>query len=136
MARSSCEAGRWIPGVSTKTICVGGCLPLRSGTSTMPWMRVRVVCGLAVTIATFSPMRALINVDLPAFGRPMMETNPERMVISAYRCFRQPGNAQPVHAAVSGGQNLEAEAITLDHFPLLRDSPGGLADEASDGRCF
>src|SRR5437899_12972467 len=41
-------------------------------------MRLRVVCGLCVTIASFSPTNALSSVDLPALGRPMMETNPER----------------------------------------------------------
>src|SRR4051812_48732374 len=39
-------------------------------------MRVRVVCGLSETMAIFVPMMRLRSVDLPAFGRPMMETNP------------------------------------------------------------
>ena len=51
-------------------------------TLTMPWMRLRVVCGLRVTIASFSPTSALSSVDFPAFGRPMMETNPERNAMS------------------------------------------------------
>jgi hypothetical protein len=29
-----------------------------------------------VTIATFSPVSAFTNVDLPALGLPRMETNP------------------------------------------------------------
>src|SRR5271168_2249103 len=41
-------------------------------------MRLRVVCGLEVTMATFCPTNRLISVDLPAFGRPIMATNPER----------------------------------------------------------
>ena len=45
-------------------------------------MRVRVVCGLWVTMASFWPSSALSRVDLPAFGRPMMETNPERKAIA------------------------------------------------------
>ena len=53
-----------------KTICA-------SGRVTTPWMDVRVVCGLSATIATFWPTRAFSNVDFPAFGRPMMETNPD-----------------------------------------------------------
>src|ERR1019366_6652057 len=53
-----------------KTICA-------SGRVTTPWMDVRVVCGLSATMATFWPTRALIKVDFPAFGRPMMETNPD-----------------------------------------------------------
>ena len=41
--------------------------------------RLRVVCGLWVTMASFSPTSAFSRVDLPAFGRPTMETNPDRM---------------------------------------------------------
>ena len=44
-------------------------------------MRVRVVWGLWVTMASFWPRRALSRVDLPALGRPMMETKPERSAI-------------------------------------------------------
>jgi hypothetical protein len=33
-----------------------------------------VVCGFDETIATFSPMIALSNVDLPTFGLPINET--------------------------------------------------------------
>ena len=51
---------------------------LLRGTSSTPRMRVRVVCGLWVTMASFCPSSAFSSVDLPAFGRPMMETNPER----------------------------------------------------------
>src|SRR6516165_1639562 len=40
-------------------------------------MRLRVVCGLAVTIATFSPVSAFSSVLLPAFGRPRMATKPD-----------------------------------------------------------
>src|ERR1700752_3763288 len=40
-------------------------------------MRLRVVCGLAVTMAIFSPGRAFINVLFPALGRPRMATNPD-----------------------------------------------------------
>lgn len=40
-------------------------------------MRLRVVCGLAETMATFSPVRALSSVLFPALGRPNMATNPD-----------------------------------------------------------
>ena len=33
-------------------------------------MRLRVVCGLAETMATFSPVRAFSSVLFPALGRP------------------------------------------------------------------
>jgi hypothetical protein len=36
----------------------------------MPQMRLRVVCGLLLTMAIFSPTSALVSVDLPTFGRP------------------------------------------------------------------
>src|ERR1700680_4591600 len=41
-------------------------------------MRLRVVCGLEVTMAIFCPTRRFSSVDLPALGRPMMATKPER----------------------------------------------------------
>ena len=40
-------------------------------------MRVRVVCGLWVTIASFSPTSAFSSVHLPALGRPTIDTNPD-----------------------------------------------------------
>src|SRR5688500_293902 len=39
-------------------------------------MRCRVVCGLSDTMASFSPMMRFRRDDLPAFGRPIRETNP------------------------------------------------------------
>src|SRR5450631_887741 len=39
-------------------------------------MRLRVVCGLGVTIASFSPTIRLSSVDLPTLGRPRMATVP------------------------------------------------------------
>ena len=40
-------------------------------------MRLRVVCGLGVTMETLRPTRVLTSVDLPALGRPTMATNPD-----------------------------------------------------------
>src|ERR1039457_7119196 len=81
MRRSRCEPGLWMPGVSTKTICAAGCesrrAPFFAGTSTTPAMRLRGVCGLAETMATFPPVRAFSSVLLPALGRPRMATNPD-----------------------------------------------------------
>src|SRR5271157_129069 len=91
MRRSNCEPGLWTPGVSTKTICAAGCesrrAPLRAGTSTTPAMRLRVVCGLAETMATFSPIRALSSVLLPELGRPRMATNPDFKGFSCSRLY-------------------------------------------------
>src|SRR5579871_4280721 len=56
-------------------------------------MFIRVVCGFSVTMAIFSPTSALSSVLLPALGRPIMETNPERCAIIpgpawfVVRCF-------------------------------------------------
>jgi len=41
-------------------------------------MRLRVVCGLGLIIANFWPTSLFNKVDLPALGRPRMQTNPER----------------------------------------------------------
>ena len=51
------------PGVSTKTNWL-------SPRFKMAQMRLRVVWGLEDTMATFSPTRVLVRVDLPTLGRP------------------------------------------------------------------
>ena len=55
--------GLWMPGVSKRTICP-------SGLFTTARMRLRVVCGLSETMATFWPTRLFTSVDLPTLGRP------------------------------------------------------------------
>ena len=50
-----------MPGVSKSTIWPSGRL-------TTARMRLRVVCGLSETIATFWPTRRLTSVDLPDVG--------------------------------------------------------------------
>src|SRR5277367_602672 len=59
-----------MPGVSRKTICVFSKL-------TTPSIAVRVVWGFSETMASLPPTSAFSNVDLPALGRPAMETKPE-----------------------------------------------------------
>src|ERR1700722_6341809 len=59
-----------MPGVSTSTIWA-------SSRFSIPWMRLRVVCGLGETMATFWPTRVLTSVDLPALGRPTIATKPD-----------------------------------------------------------
>jgi hypothetical protein len=44
----------------------------------MPRTTVRVVCGRDEVIATLVPTRALVRVDLPAFGRPTNDAKPLR----------------------------------------------------------
>src|SRR6266851_9412669 len=63
--------GRWIPGVSTNTICASGRL-------STPRTWVRVVWGLSDTIETLVPSIRFSSVDLPTFGRPTRVTNPDR----------------------------------------------------------
>ena len=63
--------GRCRPGVSTSTSWA-------SGRCTSPRIACRVVCGFDDVIATFSPTRALVSVDLPALGRPTKHAKPER----------------------------------------------------------
>ena len=43
----------------------------------MPRTGMRVVCTLGVTMATLEPTSALISVDLPALGAPMMAQKPQ-----------------------------------------------------------
>src|SRR5690625_7177025 len=44
----------------------------------MPRIARRVDCGLVEVIATFTPTRALVSVDLPTLGPPTRATKPER----------------------------------------------------------
>src|SRR5882724_6558690 len=67
-----------MPGVSRKTTCA-------SRSVRMPRMRLRVVCGLGVTMATLAPTRAFRSVDLPTFGRPTMAAYPARWAIRSLR---------------------------------------------------
>src|SRR5258708_7760494 len=109
-----------MPGVSIKTICPAE-RPFCAFMLTMPWMRLRVVWGLGVTMAIFSPTSTLSSVLLPAFGRPMMETNPERNPMSGRHFFRlglRFGAADPhfVDPAVGGFEHLKAQAAIFNHF--------------------
>ena len=61
--------GLWMPGVSKSTTCP-------SGLFTTARMRLRVVCGLSETMATFWPTSWFTSVDFPTLGRPTRETNP------------------------------------------------------------
>jgi hypothetical protein len=47
-------------------------------------MRFRVVCGFGLIIARRSPTNAFSSVDLPAFGRPRMQTKPEWKAIGTF----------------------------------------------------
>ncbi len=58
---------------------------------------MRVVCGFDEVIATLVPTRALVSVDLPAFGRPTNEANPLRKAARQH-----PGPGQPSQVGRSG----------------------------------
>jgi hypothetical protein len=45
----------------------------------MPSIRARVVCALALVIATFWPTNWFTSVDFPAFGAPITATTPQRV---------------------------------------------------------
>src|SRR5215469_15399895 len=120
ICRFNTESASCSPGVSMKTICPSGLL-------TMPWMRFRVVWGFEVTIATFCPTKRFSNVALPAFGRPIMATNPARRLLTLDFCTaprplmgglcagcRKPARAQPQHFALVRFENLEAVALEID----------------------
>ena len=53
-------------------------------------MRVRVVCGLSLITAIFCPMRLLMSVDLPTFGRPTTAMKPDLCfafsIVLPFRC--------------------------------------------------
>ena len=91
--------------------------------------RARVVCGLLEVIATFSPTTALISVDLPALGRPTIDTNPDRWLTPVILAdlHAPDARASPVldHVGLPGGDQ------TRPRRRLARD----LADLLSDRGC-
>src|SRR3990172_2142281 len=69
-----------MPGVSRKIIC-------ELSLVLMPVTRLRVVCGLGLTMATFSPRIWFSNVDLPTLGRPTIAMVPERNGSGCFSLF-------------------------------------------------
>ena len=70
LARAACAAG-------AGRACRRGS-SWASGRVTMPRTACRVVCGLSLVITILLPTRALVSVDLPAFGRPTKQQKPDR----------------------------------------------------------
>src|SRR5215469_2222608 len=103
-------------------------------------MRWRVVCGLRVTIASFSPTSAFSKVDFPALGRPMMETNPERNAMSGLDLLGGwqvlQADANTFDAALGGIQDFEAKAVVLEDFADPGDAASEFAYQSSDGGGF
>src|SRR6266852_4373139 len=106
-------------------------------------MAVRVVCGLSATMATFEPTRAFSNVDLPAFGRPRIDTNPERKAdapvvsvcsIGSLMCYGlRSADAHLLNAQFVAGQHFNADAVTLDRLARLRHAPQPFGYQAAHG---
>ena len=97
IARSRRRLGANRPGVSTNTICA-------SPRVRTPRTVERVVCALRVTIETFSPTSALIRVDLPALGAPMMATNPHRVSLMSRPSGRERPAPPPVPRPASSSR--------------------------------
>src|SRR3954452_21602990 len=76
-------------------------------------MACRVVCGRLLTMPTFSPTRALVNVVLPALGRPTRQAKPLR-----YGGWS--GGVTP--SILPPGDDTPAPPVPCEPPPLL---PGG-----------
>ena len=102
-------------------------------------MEVRVVCGLLATMAILAPISAFSSVDLPALGRPRMETKPEFMV-QARTCARARSLGTPHahlgHAQLVAGQDIDVDAVALDGFAGLRHAAEPFGDQSADGGGF
>src|ERR1700674_2043895 len=101
-------------------------------------MEVRVVCGLSATMAIFAPTRALSSVDLPALGRPNIDTNPETKpgadpttgaAASVIR-HRRLGLAHTHlrHAQFIAGRHFDANAVAVHKLAALRNAPQPLGN--------
>ena len=77
---------------------------LRLASVSTPRTVDRVVCALRVTIETFSPTSALIRVDLPALGAPMMATKPHRVSLMSRSSGRERPAPPPVPRRASSSR--------------------------------
>src|SRR5580704_15136237 len=117
--------GLWIPGVSRKVIWP-------SGLVTMPRTTCRVVCGLSVTMDTFSPTTRFSSVDFPEFGRPMMETNPDLLMRFASQRF----DSKTFDAAPVRIEDFNLDSPVLDLLSSGRQPAKQLDNGAGDGRAI
>src|SRR4051812_43665185 len=91
----------------------------------MPWTLVRVVCGLSVTIAMRAPMRVFSRVDFPAFGRPMIDTNPDLKLFFSVSIGRRLRfrYTNLIYPKLVSTQNLDSDSVALYAFAGLGDVP-------------
>src|SRR5579872_54090 len=96
-------------------------------------MRLRVVWGLGEMIASFSPTRAFSRVDFPAFGRPRMQTKPERKGILVLYQFQLPGlhqaDAHTLHFAIGRFKDLKTQAVLVNGLAFLGNMSRQFADQ-------
>src|SRR5215471_17378419 len=85
-------------------------------------MRLRVVCGLGVTMANFSPTSLLSSVDFPTLGRPKMATVPATALSwgSAVGCSPAPLSSP---SSIIAGFYIAQESC----YPEFMHYPGVLA---------
>src|SRR5262245_7400867 len=82
-------------------------------------MRVLVVCGLSDTMASLWPTMRLRSVDLPAFGRPRNETNPDLPLILDGRRLA-PAKADLGDAPTLDLEHLDVENIDVEALADVR----------------
>src|SRR6516225_1815246 len=95
-----------------------------------PSTRVRVVCGLGVTIASLWPTSRLSSVDLPAFGAPISATWPHRVGVA-----RSSANAsdcvpfRPVDDLREGGKPHSVARFRVADDLLQDPDPRSVTDD-------
>src|ERR1700730_1715986 len=94
-------------------------------------MRLRVVCGLELTMAIFWPTTRLRSVDFPALGRPRMATKPARALsffgsILSFGCVKVEGDplvrcsdAERFHLAIEVAALEAQRRRRLRHIPAI-----------------
>src|SRR4029077_11392271 len=82
-------------------------------------MRLRVVCGLGLMMASFSPTKALSSVDLPALGRPRIQTNPEWKGIDYLRADRAGEFSRSNTSAIFSARFCAAAVSSLGAYQAL-----------------
>ena len=98
-----------------------------AGSLYTPAIRLRVVCGLGVTMASFSPTMRFSSVDLPTLGRPKIATVPATvpaavLVLDACWAFGFRARCRVEHALLGGHAGfciVEMSAIREAAAPRL-----------------
>src|SRR5271166_1563002 len=95
----------------------------------IPSSRVRVVCGLGVTMASLRPTSRLSSVDLPAFGAPISATWPHRTgVACAASTVSGSVPFSPVDDFGMGGEPYSLACLGVADDLLEDPNPRAIAD--------